>query len=181
MQPVPVNNNPSLKAFYGSNNDDVATPTDFYNELNEEFHFDHDPCPLGGSGGLTSDWGKSNYVNPPFSEISKWIQKGVEEMDKGNKSVFLVTARTNSAYWRDWVIPLATEIRLLSSKLTFEGHDQPFRIPLAILVFDPAYRPICKQVTCKTYSFYSTGNKALKKRKRNVTKKQKQPVSDRMG
>lgn len=31
--------------------DDWATPKAFYDALNAEFHFDHDPCPLRGRGG----------------------------------------------------------------------------------------------------------------------------------
>jgi site-specific DNA-methyltransferase (adenine-specific) len=146
-----------MEAFYGSENDSVATPVEFYKELNEEFTFDHDPCPIGGSGGLESSWGKSNYVNPPYSEISKWITKALVELQKGNKSVFLITARTNSAYWRDRIVPNATEIRLLNTGLIFQGYTKPFRIPLAIVVFDPNSKPSCKHVVKKTYSYYYTG------------------------
>ena len=43
-------------------------PPDLYNELNAEFNFDFDPCPYPrpeGFDGLTCEWGKRNWVNPP--------------------------------------------------------------------------------------------------------------------
>jgi hypothetical protein len=39
--------------------DDWATPKYFYDPLNEEFHFDFDPCPLRSTfDGLLIDWGE---------------------------------------------------------------------------------------------------------------------------
>ena len=45
------------------------TPPEVYTPLDQEFNFDFDPCPYPlpeGFDGLTCEWGKSNYVNPPF-------------------------------------------------------------------------------------------------------------------
>jgi hypothetical protein len=78
------------------------TPPDLYKQLNEEFHFDFDPCPYPvpkGFDGLTAEWGQCNYVNPPFwSEtdergkkpgITAWIRKAIEEQNKGKTSVIV--------------------------------------------------------------------------------------------
>ena len=45
-------------------NDDYVTPKKLYDQLNAEFNFDDDPCPLQGQGlpllnGLSRAWGKS--------------------------------------------------------------------------------------------------------------------------
>jgi len=75
------------------------TPPDLYAELDEEFDFDFDPCPYQkpeGFDGLTCNWGKRNYVNPPFGSIihqgrkkgpTAWMRKAIEEQQKGNLSV----------------------------------------------------------------------------------------------
>jgi hypothetical protein len=39
-----------------SKSDNWATPDNFYQELNKEFHFNDDPCPLTGTGGLDREW-----------------------------------------------------------------------------------------------------------------------------
>ena len=77
------------------------TPPDVYGKLNVEFNFTFDPCPYPlpeGFDGLTNDWGKSNYVNPPFGSImhegkkkgpTAWARKAIQEHKKG-KDVVLV-------------------------------------------------------------------------------------------
>jgi len=46
---------------------DWKTPKAVYQTLDAEFKFDHDPCPPKYKvDGLQSDWGKSNFVNPPY-------------------------------------------------------------------------------------------------------------------
>lgn len=70
--------------------------------LNEEFGpFDFDPCPFPlpeGFDGLTCEWGKSNYVNPPFGSImhegkkkgpTAWVRKAIEEWRKGKRVVLV--------------------------------------------------------------------------------------------
>ena len=67
---------------YTSISDNWRTPTSLYNTLNEEFNFDFDPCPLKESpdfDGLRIPWGQSNFVNPPYSNWQKWVDKGYQE------------------------------------------------------------------------------------------------------
>ena len=81
------------------------TPPSLYESLHREFAFDFDPCPYpkpSDFDGLTCDWGKSNYVNPPFGSIwhqgpadkkprkkgpTAWMRKAIEEQKKGKLSV----------------------------------------------------------------------------------------------
>lgn len=69
--------------------DNWKTPDSLYNKLNEEFCFDFDPCPLNHDlslwDGLNIEWGKSNFVNPPYSKKLKeaFINKAFEESEKG--------------------------------------------------------------------------------------------------
>lgn len=73
--------------------DDWATPSDLYNSLDEEFGFDFDPCPYQHSmswDGLQVEWGKRNYINPPYSLKLKelFVRKAIEESKKGKNYVF---------------------------------------------------------------------------------------------
>jgi len=78
------------------------TPHEVYNKMNDEFHFDFDPCPYPkpeGFDGLTIEWGQSNYVNPPFGAIvyedgkkrgaTAWARKCIEEFKKGKRVVMV--------------------------------------------------------------------------------------------
>ncbi len=77
------------------------TPPDVYEKLNKEFKFTFDPCPYplpDGFDGFTCEWGKSNYVNPPFGSIihngkkkgpTFWTRKAIEEFKKGKKVVMV--------------------------------------------------------------------------------------------
>jgi len=69
------------------------TPPELYKTLDNEFHFDFDPCPYPKvNDGLKLDWGKMNYVNPPFRKKdgspTAFVRKAIEEQQKG-KSSFL--------------------------------------------------------------------------------------------
>lgn len=77
------------------------TPPDLMKELQDEFHFDFDACPFPKPetfDGLSSDWGRSSYVNPPFGSImhkgkkvgpTAWVRKAITEHSKG-KDIVLV-------------------------------------------------------------------------------------------
>lgn len=68
------------------------TPPDLMEALNAEFNFDMDACPYPRPDGLDSlvcDWGRSTYVNPPFSGPTAWVRKAMAESEKGKRVVFV--------------------------------------------------------------------------------------------
>lgn len=72
------------------------TPPELYKELDDEFNFDFDPCPFPRQSfdGITSDWGASNFVNPPYSKKDgpsyvEWEKKALIEHRKGKTVVLL--------------------------------------------------------------------------------------------
>jgi len=77
------------------------TPPDMYRALDEEFHFDFDPCPYplpAGWNGVAVPWGQSNYVNPPFRKSdgmhgagpTAFIRKAIQEKNEGKSSVIVI-------------------------------------------------------------------------------------------
>lgn len=96
---------PPANKFHAGNGNDGKhywlTPPDLYARLDAEHHFDFDPCPYPlpeGFDGLTTEWGQSNYVNPPFGTIfhdgrkkgpTAWVRKALEEAEKGKRVVLV--------------------------------------------------------------------------------------------
>lgn len=125
---------------------EVLTPPELYKMLDDEFHFDFDPCPYPKPvwDGLTREWGRSNYINPPYSAIEPWMRKSVEETLQGKICVMLVPARTSSRYWKRYVYDRADHMRLVYSRVIFKGtvrdYDKPTPFPLVIIVYLPNYR-----------------------------------------
>jgi hypothetical protein len=80
------------------------TPPNIYQELDEEFHFDFDPCPFpkpNNWNALKEDWGNMNYVNPPFRKHdgngfgpTSFVRKAIEENKKGKGSVLLIPVQS---------------------------------------------------------------------------------------
>jgi hypothetical protein len=77
------------------------TPPALYRKLHAEFRFDHDPCPYPlpkGFNSLIQEWGKCNYVNPPFSKsdvvggkgATAFVRKAISEQQKGKTSVLVL-------------------------------------------------------------------------------------------
>lgn len=119
--------------------DDWSTPEDLYLALDKEFHFDHDPCPIGGKMAHFEDWGRRSYVNPPYSSdnIRLFMDRALHQIRVGNTEVvvFLVPSRTGSSWWSEFVMPHASEIRFIRGRLKFGG--APYNAPFdsAIIVF----------------------------------------------
>jgi len=120
-----------MKKIHINNDDNYATPPDLYNELDKEFSFDFDPCPYNEgeitpeTDGLLKNWGKSNFVNPPYSQKIKeaFVLKGIQEQKKGNTSVFLIPVSTSTKLFHDHIKPNAKEIRFLKGRVKFGKLD----------------------------------------------------------
>jgi len=129
-----VSNN--MKVHYLSQKLDWQTPDAVYEELDNEFHFDFDPCPVSPTfDGLNVEWGGTNFVNPPYGrELPKWAKKGYEEAQKGKVVVFLVPSRTDTTYWHNYFMK-ANEIRFIKGRLKFKGANNSAPFPSAIVIF----------------------------------------------
>ena len=141
-------------ALLSSKNMCWCTPQDLFDGLNDEFGFVLDPaatdktakCSLyytPETDGLSQSWdrGGAVFCNQPYGrEIGKWVQKAYEEHKKtGNTIVMLIPARTDTAYFHDYIYKKA-EIRFLKGRLRFCDEDgkkskHPAPFPSMIVVY----------------------------------------------
>lgn len=114
-----------------------ATPLDVYEELDREFHFYMDPCPLHAkSGGLEMAWVGAVFVNPPYGRhITRWIAKGWVSSLEGATVVMLLPSRTDTAWWHNYC--MKGEIRFIRGRLKFGNHNNNAPFPSAIVIFRP--------------------------------------------
>ena len=136
------------KGLFSSNTDLWATPQDFFDKLNEEFHFDLDPCATHENAkcpiyftkeddGLSKDWsGYRVFCNPPYgSAIKHWVKKCHDEAQKGTLVVMLIPARTDTSYFHDYTYHKA-ELRFVRGRLKFGNAEQGAPFPSMVVVYN---------------------------------------------
>lgn len=112
-----------------AHSDNWATPKKFFDELNSEFNFDFDPCPLccgeitPEKDGLLISWGSRNFINPPYSRKLKeaFVEKAVKESKLGKLCVMLLPVSTSTKLFHETILPNAKEIRFVRGRIRFEG------------------------------------------------------------
>lgn len=115
---------------------DYCTPQEFFNMLDEEFHFVLDAAATKKSAkcdwyytlkddGLSQSWlvNGAVFCNPPYGrEIGRWVRKAWKEAQKGITIVLLIPARTDTAYFHDYIYGQA-EIRFVRGRLRFTDEE----------------------------------------------------------
>lgn len=127
----------STSVHFSTGNDNWSTPIKVYEDLNKEFKFDFDPCPLNRTpkfDGLAIPWGNSSFVNPPYSNLREWLKKSYEESVLGKNVVLLIPSRTDTKAWHEYVMK-ATEIRFIKGRLKFGGAKNGAPFPSCVVVF----------------------------------------------
>ena len=137
-----------MDVHYSSKTNEWSTPQEFFDELDKEFNFTLDPCATSENAkctkyftveddGLKQDWSKDTvFMNPPYGrEIKYWVQKAYEESLKGATVVCLIPARTDTAYWHDYIFGKADDIRFLRGRLKFGESKNPAPFPSAIIIY----------------------------------------------
>ena len=116
--------------------DEWATPPEIVTEMEAEFGpFDLDPCARPETtkaayyyakdiDGLTQEWFGRVWLNPPYSEPSKWMKKTVEELQAGRVSlvVALLPTAVDTGWFHDFVLPYA-EVRYRRGRIKFLGWE----------------------------------------------------------
>ena len=113
--------------------DSWQTPKEIFNKLFDEFNFD---CDVAASienalctthydetdNALNQRWLKDNWCNPPYSDITPWVNKAIEQHETGRTIVMLVPADT-SVKWFKLAYESCNEVRFISGRISFINAD----------------------------------------------------------
>jgi site-specific DNA-methyltransferase (adenine-specific) len=137
------------KALFSSAKHEWETPDDLFDQLNAEFGFTLDaaahesnakiePFYSKEQDALQQPWPGVVWCNPPYGrKIGLFLEKGSREArQRGSTVVFLIPARTDTAWWHDIVME-AAEVRLIRGRLQFIGAAHPAPFPSCVVVFKP--------------------------------------------
>ena len=144
---------PINKGIMSSNSQEWETPQNFFDRLDEEFHFTLDAAATSENAkcshyytlqdnALWQRWVGVIWCNPPYGRvIGKFVRRGFEEAQSGAVVVMLIPSRTDTAYWHNFVMK-AKEIRFVRGRLCFSDSGcAPF--PSAVVVFERGvYQPV---------------------------------------
>jgi len=101
---------------------------------------------------LTQEWNEDFFMNPPYSEITQWMQKAYESHRKYNVNVLiLVFAKTGVNWWHQFVEGKA------------EIHFQKGRIRFLLNGVEPRYCKDCKMRFAKEISHCEKCHKKIGK------------------
>lgn len=151
------------RGLFTSTTDEWPTPKPLFDKLDNEFNFTLDPCADEQNAkcdrfftevddGLSRTWDGAVFMNPPYGRaIGLWVAKAYKESLNGSTVVCLIPARTDTAYWHDYVMQ-ADEVRFIRGRLNFvcdrqesrrdtgesKAHNAPF--PSVVVVFRSSLR-----------------------------------------
>ena len=125
------------------------TPQDFYDKMNDEFHFTLDAAAIQENAkcdrffspeddGLSQMWDGVVWCNPPYCrQTGKWVKKAYEESKKGATVVMLLPCRPDVSWFHDYILGKA-EIRFIRGRLKFGGSSNSAPFPSMVVVFGKA-------------------------------------------
>ena len=135
------------KALFSSASGEWSTPQELFDELDREFDFELDPAASElnakccryfdvDDDGLDQPWAPARvFINPPYGRgVGAWVKKAAEENKAGALVVMLLPARTDTAWFHEYIYGNA-EIRFLRGRLKFGGASNPAPFPSMLAIF----------------------------------------------
>lgn len=90
---------------------------------------------------LEMPWYRSNWCNPPYSDITPWVEKAIEQMGKGCLTAMLIPADT-SVKWFKRAFDNCSECHFISGRLAFINAETQKPVSgnnkgSVVFIFDP--------------------------------------------
>lgn len=134
---------------FSSKSEMWETPQDFFDSLDDEFHFTLDVCATRENAkcarfytkeanGLHQPWDGVVWCNPPYGrEIGKWVfTAAVASGVRGTTVVMLLPARTDTRWFHEYIYQKdRVEIRFIRGRLKFGGSKNSAPFPSMVVIF----------------------------------------------
>lgn len=141
--------------------DDWGTPGWLFRRLDDEFHFTLDACAEEHNAKCETYLTEARiptwpghpgaaFLNPPYAHdlLSEILQKATEEA-LARTVVAVLSVRAEMAWWHEWVVPAAAEIRFIRGRVAFvppPGYEVPKAgnrpvFNSAVVVYRPEFLP----------------------------------------
>lgn len=138
---------------YSSKTDLWETPQQFFDRLNNEFHFTLDVCALPENAkcpnfyspeqnGLSMPWEGVCWCNPPYGcTVGQWVRRAHFVAVAGTTVVMLLPARTDTRWFHDYIYQNKNvELRFIRGRLKFGGSKNSAPFPSMVAIFRPGKR-----------------------------------------
>ena len=140
----------NTEVMFSNKTDRWATPQDFFDKLNDEFHFTLDPCAnefnhkcekyytKEDDGLVQSLRGETVFCNPPYGrEIGSWVKRCyMHSVIDCGLVVMLIPARTDTKWFHDYIYNKPNvEIRFIKGRLKFGNSKNSAPFPSMVVIF----------------------------------------------
>lgn len=130
------------KILLSRNSDNWETPKALYNLYNDLGFLD--PCPLNSKeDNLKSRdfFGKNLFINPPYSQIDKWVDFAINNFANDNMIVLLIPARTDTKYFKK-LYEFKCEFIFITGRLHFNDLKSAAPFPSLLVFLNNKYNTI---------------------------------------
>lgn len=148
----------NTEVMFSSRSEMWETPQDFFDKLNEEFHFTLDACATSENtkcekfyspeiDGLSQPWDGIVWCNPPYGrQIGNWVERAsVSSEERGTTVVMLLPVRTDTKWFHAYIYGKA-EIRFVKGRLKFGGSKNSAPFPSMVVIFRPPEKRIWREM-----------------------------------
>jgi hypothetical protein len=90
-------------------------------------------CLENRENGLGLTWSPGVYINPPFNEITPWVNRAIVEAGRGHCILMLLPVRSHTQWFHD-LVNEGYPICFLRERLRFEGHKAGHPEPMMLAV-----------------------------------------------
>ena len=103
------------------------------NPLNFPFFYTLDQ----DNDGLKLNWFRWTFCNPPYSQVSLWVEKAFNEnKHRGIGIIMLLPSRTDTKWFHEFIYTNPRcEVRFLKGRLKFKGTKNSAPFPSMVVIF----------------------------------------------